>query len=239
MDILSTTIPRSDQQNFDDYSVAPRTVTVAEVKRGSAEQPVEVHLVEFPGRPFKPSKSMRRVLIACWGSEASAYKGRRMTLFGDPTVKFGGIAVGGIRIAALSNIGEPKTILITETRSKRKEFVVRPLADDIGEHLAALTGATTLEGLQGVWQKVAAAGFSKLPQLIELKDARKRQLTPAPELSDEERAIADHFEATPETALIAERGGVNGGQDVSGVDEADPDYVEPPTRVSDESAVAS
>lgn len=127
MDITKTTEPKSDQQNFDDYVAGPKTVTVSEVKKGSAEQPVEVHLVEFPGRPFKPSKSMRRVLVACWGPEASEYKGRRMTLFGDPSVKFGGQTVGGIRIAALSDITETKTINLTVTRGKRAPFIVEPL----------------------------------------------------------------------------------------------------------------
>lgn len=127
MDITKTTEPKSDQQNYDDYISGTKTVTVSEVKKGSAEQPVEVHLVEFPGRPFKPSKSMRRVLVACWGPEASAYKGRRMVLFGDPDVKFGGQTVGGIRIAALSHIDEPKTISLTVTRGKRAPFIVQPI----------------------------------------------------------------------------------------------------------------
>lgn len=48
LDIAATTVPRSDQQNFDDYVAGPKTVTISEVKKGSAEQPVEVHLVEFP-----------------------------------------------------------------------------------------------------------------------------------------------------------------------------------------------
>lgn len=130
MDITKTTEPRSDQQNFDDYVAGPKTVTITEVKAGSAEQPVELHLAEFPGRPFKPGKSMRRVLIACWGPEASAYVGRKMTLYGDPDVKFGGQAVGGIRIAALSHLDAPRTIQLTVTRGKRAPFVVQPLTTE-------------------------------------------------------------------------------------------------------------
>jgi hypothetical protein len=184
MDILSTTEPKSDQQNFDDYSVAPRTVTVSEVKRGNPEQPVEVHLVEFPGRPFKPSKSMRRVLIACWGPEASAYKGRHMTLYGDPTVRFGGKPVGGIRIAALSHIDEAKSIPLTITRGKREPFIVQPLPTEIAEHLAALTGATSLEELQAAWQLAAKAGVTGFRQLVDLKDARKVELTPDEDVTE-------------------------------------------------------
>lgn len=129
MDILETTAPRSDQQNFDDYAAGARTVTVTEVRAGSSEQPVELHLAEFPGRPYKPSKSMRRVLVAAWGSDASAYAGRRMTLVGDPTVKFGGTAVGGIKIAALSNISERLTISLTVTKGKRAPHTVDPLPE--------------------------------------------------------------------------------------------------------------
>lgn len=127
MDIAATAAPKSDQQNFDDYASSSKTVTVSEVKQGSAEQPVEIHLVEFPGRPFKPSKSMRRVLIACWGSEASVYAGRKMTLYGDPEVKFGGQTVGGIRIGALSHIDKPVTVALTVTRGRRQPFTVHPL----------------------------------------------------------------------------------------------------------------
>jgi hypothetical protein len=127
MDISSTTEPKSDQQNFDDYANGPKTVTITEVRSGSAEQPVELHLKEFPGRPYKPGKSMRRVLVACWGAEASAYVGRTMRLYGDPDVKFGGQSVGGIRIEALSHLDKPVTISLTITRGKRAPFIVQPL----------------------------------------------------------------------------------------------------------------
>jgi hypothetical protein len=128
MNIAETTAPKSDQQNFDDYVGGPKTVTVSEVKAGNAEQPVEIHLAEFPGRPFKPSKSMRRVLVACWGSDSSAYVGRTMTLYGDPEVRFGGAAVGGIRIAALSDLKSAMTVALTVTRGKRSPFTVQPLS---------------------------------------------------------------------------------------------------------------
>jgi hypothetical protein len=130
MDISQTTAPKSDQQNFDDYISGPKTVTISEVRAGSDEQPVDIHLVEFPGRPFKPSKSMRRVLVAAWGPDASAYVGRRMVLFGDPTIRFGGAVVGGIRISNLSHIDKPLTISLTTTRGKRAPYVVKPLASE-------------------------------------------------------------------------------------------------------------
>ncbi len=178
MDITKSTEPKSDQQNYDDYIGGPKTVTVSEVKAGSAEQPVEIHLVEYPGRPYKPAKSMRRVLVACWGSDASVYVGRRLTLFGDPSIKFGKEAVGGIRIAALSHIAEPVTVSLTVTRGKRAPFTVQPIveADDSGDYAAALTGAETLEQLQVAWKSAVERGYGKL--LAPVKDARKAELTP-------------------------------------------------------------
>lgn len=129
MDITETTAPRSDQLNYDDVASSPITATVEKVTAGTAEQPVEVHLAEFPGRPWKPAKSMRRVLIAAWGSEASEYVGRRVKLYGDPEVKFGGVKLGGIRIAALSGIDHSLSIQLTVTRGKRAPFKVDPLPD--------------------------------------------------------------------------------------------------------------
>lgn len=129
MDLTTTTAPRSDQQNFDDYVAGPKVVTIAEVTPGTAEQPAEVHLVEFPGRPYKPSKSMRRVLVAAWGPDTTTYTGRRMKLVGDPTVKFGGNVVGGIKIAALSDIEKPVKVQLTVTRGKRAPHVVEVLSE--------------------------------------------------------------------------------------------------------------
>jgi len=128
MDLSASIVPKSDQLNADDLISGPVTVTIAKVSAGSAEQPVDVHLTEFPGRAFRPSKSMRRVMVAAWGVEASAYTGRRMTLYRDPTIRFGGMEVGGIRISHLSHIDKSFTLALTVTRGKRAPYVVDPLA---------------------------------------------------------------------------------------------------------------
>jgi hypothetical protein len=179
MDISSTTEPKSDQVNYDNFLSGPKTVTVAEVKKGTAEQPVEIHLVEFPGRPYRPGKSMRRVLVACWGPEASEYVGRRMTLYGDPTISFGGQAVGGIRISALSDITEQKSISLTVTRGKRAPFVVKPLTSTVTktvDHSATIRDAKNRNELAVAWAAIQAAGASTDPALVALKDARKVEL---------------------------------------------------------------
>ena len=71
--MTATIEPRSDQLNADDLMTGPRTFTITDVTAGNPEQPVNVHLAEYPERPWKPSKSMRRVLVAAWGPDTTAY----------------------------------------------------------------------------------------------------------------------------------------------------------------------
>lgn len=129
MNLSESIVPKSDQLNAEDLLAGPRIVTIEKVTAGTSEQPVNVHLVETPGRPYRPSKTMRRVMVACWGADAALYVGRRMTLYRDPAVKFGGMAVGGIKISHLSNIDKRTTLALTETRGKRAPHVVEPLPD--------------------------------------------------------------------------------------------------------------
>ena len=129
MDITESLAANSAQQNYDEYLAGPKTVTVAEVTQGTAEQPVNVELVEFPGKPFKPAKSVRRVLAAAWGTDASKWTGRRLTIYGDPSVRYGGKEVGGLRVSHVSHIGKPITVALTVTRGKRAPFTVQPLPD--------------------------------------------------------------------------------------------------------------
>ncbi|AYR01573.1 hypothetical protein PP639_gp073 [Arthrobacter phage Seahorse] len=129
MDLTKTIAPKSDQLNSDDLVTGPVTVTITEVRDGNAEQPVEIHLAEFPGRPYKPSKSMRRVLVQGWGSDGDTYAGRRLTLFRNPEIKFGGDKVGGIEISHMSHIGRQLSVSLMVTRGKRKPFTVKPLTE--------------------------------------------------------------------------------------------------------------
>ena len=128
MDLTESIAPRSDQLNADDLISGPVTVTIHEVVPGAAEQPVDVRLVEFPGRAYRPSKSMRRVMVMAWGVDAATYTGRRLTLYRNPEITFGRDKVGGIEISALSHIEKPLTVALTATRGKRKNFTVKPLA---------------------------------------------------------------------------------------------------------------
>lgn len=130
MDITDAAAPKSDQINADDLMSGPRVITVTDVREGSSEQPVQIVTAEFgTGRPYRPGKSMIRVLINAWGAEASAYIGRRMTIYRDPEIAFGGEKVGGIRISHMSHIDKKLTLALTVTRGRRKPYIVQPLPD--------------------------------------------------------------------------------------------------------------
>jgi hypothetical protein len=164
MDISNTLAPKSDQMDYEDLLGGPKTLTITGVRKGpSAEQPVQIDFEEFE-RPWRPAKTVRRVLVACWGADASKYVGRRVTLFGDPTVTWAGEAVGGIRLSHASHIQEPVTVSLTIRRGKRAPFVVQPLEpvkDTSGRdwltELAQADGDPELIGALGVAAKNAGA----------------------------------------------------------------------------------
>ena len=126
MDLSDTIEPRSDQINADDLLAGPRDVTVASVRRGNPDQPVEVVLEEFD-RVWKPCKTVRRLLIACWGADGSAWVGRRARLYNDDRVEWGGRRVGGIRVSHLSHLDAPRTVLVMVKRGKRQPVQLLPL----------------------------------------------------------------------------------------------------------------
>lgn len=152
MDLTQTIAPRSDQVNADDLISGPVTVTVDSVTAGSAEQPVDVHLVEFPGRAYRPSKSMRRVMVAAWGADTAAYPGRRLTLYRDPEVTFGRDKVGGIKISHLSHIDKRLSLALTVTRGKRAPHVVEPLPDAPVSPALDIDTCTDQEALRAAYQ---------------------------------------------------------------------------------------
>lgn len=125
-DLGDTIKPKSDQLNADDLVTGAITVTIKGVSRGSADQPVSIDIDGY--MPYKPCKSMRRVMVNIWGVNGAEWVGKSITLFNDPSVKFGGVALGGIRISHASHITQPVTMMLTTTRSKRSAYTIEPLA---------------------------------------------------------------------------------------------------------------
>jgi len=126
--IAKSIVPKSDQLNAEDLLSGAITVTVQDVQQGSADQPIAI-LIDGGRQPYKPCKTMRKVLVYCWTDQAANWIGKRMTLYADPSVKWAGVAVGGIRISHISGIESEISLMLSETRGKRKAYTVSPLAE--------------------------------------------------------------------------------------------------------------
>lgn len=134
--LRDTIIPKSDQLNADQLLGGDLTIRVTRVDRGSGDdQPVVVHYDGEAGRPYKPCKSMRKVLIFAWGEDGNAWVGRYMTLYNKRDVKWGGVEVGGIRISHLSDIRENIKLSLAETKGKKGTIIVERL--DMGDGIAS------------------------------------------------------------------------------------------------------
>jgi len=125
--LKETIIAKSDQLNSDDLIGGAITVKITKVSLVNGDQPVAISYEGDNGKPWKPCKSMRRVLIYVWGDDGNAFVGKSLTLYRDPSVAFGGAQVGGIRISHMSDIDKPMTMSLTETRNRKKPFTVKPL----------------------------------------------------------------------------------------------------------------
>lgn len=119
--------PKTDQLNSDDLITGPLTIKVKKVFiKDSDQQPIEISYEGDNNKPYKPCKSMGRVLGKVWGGPAN-WIGKSMTLYRDEKVLWAGMEVGGIRISHVSDISEKITMSLTAAKSSRKPFEVKPL----------------------------------------------------------------------------------------------------------------
>ncbi len=122
-DVRPHIVANSDQLNADDLIGGPITVQITRVKVAASkvakgEQPVGLGL-SGGHMEFRPCKTMLRVLVHAWGPDASQWQGRWLRLYRDASVRFGGDAIGGVRIGAMSDIAEPLALQLTATRGKK------------------------------------------------------------------------------------------------------------------------
>lgn len=122
-----TTKAKSNQLNADDIVTDSITIEITRVIINNSDQPVIIDYIGSCGKPFKPCKSMRRLLILAWGDEGDDYVGRRLTLYTDKTVAWGGKPVGGVRISHMSNIEKAETFSLTKAKGIKAPHTVKPL----------------------------------------------------------------------------------------------------------------
>lgn len=174
MDISETLHAKSDQLNASDLSGGPITVTIESVNvQKNAEQPVSINLVGMKGKPYKPSKGMRRVIAQAWGADSDAYPGRTLTLYRNPDVLWAGEPVGGIEISAMSHIDGPMKTSVRLNRKSARTLTVQPLADappptDWHGLIQAADG--DVDTLRAMWQDASSKGADQ-SVLDAIKDA--------------------------------------------------------------------
>ena len=176
-DITKTIQPKSDQLNADSLITGPLTITVTSVTvNADSEQPVSIAWEGGDKTPYKPSKSMRRVIATVWGVNSQEYIGKSLTLYRDPTVRFGGQEVGGIKISHMTGLQSPQKLALTATRGKKELHTVQPLTmpterDYEAEGRAAANGG--VDALKTWFESVPKAKRAGLKPLLddELKPA--------------------------------------------------------------------
>jgi len=134
VDLSDTIMSKSDQLNAADIA-GEMTIRIRDVKKEKgSEQPIHIYYDGDNGRPWKPCKSMRRVLAFAWGPKIDM-TGRYVTLICDQSVMYAGKEVGGIRIKALSHINRDMSIPLRVNRTKVQKTVVKKIdADSISQN---------------------------------------------------------------------------------------------------------
>lgn len=167
-DLRSTIIPKSDQLNTDQLLGGPLVITVTDVRvSASTEQPVSILHDTDPARPYKPCLTMRKVLVLAWGADGTKWIGRSMELYAEPSVKFGGEVVGGIRISRLTDIPKEIKVSLTATKGRKTMHEIGPLKlsgplQDVLQAIAAATGKSGLDKAKAMAKELKSPADAEL-----------------------------------------------------------------------------
>lgn len=177
-DLRGTIVPKSDQLNAEQLLAGDMTITVTDVRMGSEDQPVILHYENDMGRPYKPCKTMRKLLIFAWGEDGRRWIGKSMTLYNDQQVRFGGMTVGGIRISHLSHIDREISVSLTATKGKKAQHNILPLEittlDDVLKAIAAATDRNGMNAAKAKAMKLTSE--NDVQQAQDAYNARMREL---------------------------------------------------------------
>ena len=179
MDLSPFAEAKSDRMTGDDLIGGPRTIKITAVT-GAIEDGKKQAIIHFEGdagKPFKPCKTMVRLMMAVWGKYASEYVGRFMTIYRDPEVTFGALATGGVRISHMSHMDGEAQVIVSLKKGKKGAVKVKPLIAEVkpmaqakgtaeqwaSDHIAAVQSAGTAEALADLIAK-GARPMGKLEQ---------------------------------------------------------------------------
>jgi len=164
LDVSHAIVPKSDQINADDLWIKNLTIEITKVEVKKTDQPVVISYKNDQGKPYKPCKSMLRVLSFLWGVDGNNYVGKSLTLYRDPTVKWSGADVGGIRISHMSAIDQDYIkIPLTISRGKKILYEVKRLnvltEKDLSEFLEKLKACSTMEAIKQLADDIKAKSY--------------------------------------------------------------------------------
>ena len=171
LDVTPLTAPKVDQLTADHLVGGPMigTITGARATHANDKDCIELTLDSFH-LPWRPCKTMIRLLASVWGPDASTWPGRTVRLFRDPTVKFGKDTLGGVRINGLSHIPASFEASVTITKGQRKPYRVErlaptvdplaPVAEALGVDLPRLEAALTAASGHPIRDRAKAAAWA-------------------------------------------------------------------------------
>jgi hypothetical protein len=96
---------------------------------------------------------MARALVHLWGHDGKQFIGRSVQLKHDPSVRWGGEEVGGIRIAGLSHIKRTRIVPTTISKGKKAPLKIELIEEAAG---VAPSGQTLEAGTEAASKGVAA-----------------------------------------------------------------------------------
>lgn len=170
-------VPKSDQWNADDFLGGPMTFTVtgAQPRKDEPER-FEVTLAESNTKVWRPPNGMASVLIQLWGSDSTAWNGKRVTLFTDLSVRFGKETPGGIRISHMSDNGDKTvTVQIRLQRGRKGPYTVKPLVEQAPVDWLEVAGTvTTIDNLRALYMDAQAAGAT--PEVLSKIQAHQARI---------------------------------------------------------------
>lgn len=132
MNIREFVTIKSDRLNYENFIMGAKEFTIAKLakKTDQGKARLLIYFEGYESTPYWPSLGMIKCLSSPdgWGEVPfSDWIGRRMTLFGEPTVVYAGKEIGGIQISHISHIKAEYSTKITLRRGMRIDFTIEPL----------------------------------------------------------------------------------------------------------------
>ena len=168
---MECTAPKTDQLNADNLrGINSVVVTVkGPCSRGNDGK---MHIPLEECKPFKPATGQGRILTEIWGNWEN-WPGRKIRLYRDPDVTYGGVACGGIKISEISHINRKHTVPVRQNRNKVVMQDIHPIKEEVDPVIAVQVKFRQAVTEDEVKEAMSAAGGFTNQQKIRLTEDYK------------------------------------------------------------------